>query len=148
MKVEDKTMSEKTFWSCNTVRELAQTFAEIVKQNYLSDLKYWLATARDSPYEFKQWNMRIKKEPNKVKRNAKRKILKIMKEPKENAKFYKRISRFWNYTVISITKSSGFYDDLLKGKNIGNAFAVNVEYIIDETGLTIVKNVYSQDEIL
>lgn len=136
-------MSEKTFWSCNTVKELAQTFAEIVKQNYLSDLNYWKATARDSPYEFMEWDMRIKREPNVVKKNAQAKILKIMQNSKKYLKYYKRKWHFFrSKRIISITRASGFYGDLLNGRDIGYMFAINVEYLIDTKSLTIVKKIY------
>lgn len=142
-------MSEKTFWSCSTVKELAQTFAEIVKQNYLSDLNYLKAIARDSPYEFIDLETKIKKEPNEVKSNAQKKILRIMQNPEINERFYKRIFRFFrSKNIISITKSSGFYNNLLKGVKIENTVAVNVEYIIDKRSLTIRKKIYLQDEIL
>lgn len=137
-------MSEKTFWSCSTVKELAQTFAEIVKQNYLSELNYWKAIARDSPDDyFMELDMRIKREPDVVKRNAEAKILKIMQNPQKYLKYYKRKWHFFRIkSIISITRASGFYGGLLNGMDIGYMAAINVEYLIDIKSLTIQKKIY------
>lgn len=138
-------MQEGTIFLGNTLEEVAQALAEEIRRNYLSHLEFWQATAMDDPHEFYQWKKKIESEPSVVQRNAFDKILKIMQNPKDNKKYFKKKWRFLRSKhVISVTKSSGFYQDLLPGKDIEHTVSVNVEYLIDKRHMTVVKKVYSQ----
>jgi len=137
-------MSEEKIFSGNTVEEVAQAFAETVSRNYLRHLEFWQATAVDEPHEFNQWKLKIESEPEEVKRNAFDKILKIMQKPRENKQFFKKWWFFRSEDIISITRSSGFFKDLLPGEDIEHAVSVNVEYLIDKNRLTVIKKIYSQ----
>lgn len=138
-------MSEEKIFSGNTVEEVAQAFAETVSRNYLKDLQFWQATAMDDPHEYNQWQLRIQSEPQEVERNAFDKILKIMKQPQENMEFFTKWWIFRSKDVISITRSSGFYEGLLPGKDVEQTVSVNVEYLINKRRLTVIKKIYSQD---
>ena len=139
-------MQEERIFLGNTLEEVAKAFAEEISRNYLQHLKFWQATAMDEPHEFHQWEEKIKNEPGVVKRNAFEKILKIMKNPEDNKQYFKKKYGFLrSKDVIGITKSSGFYQDLLPGEDIEHTVSVNVEYLIDKRYMTVVKKIYSQD---
>lgn len=139
-------MQEERIFFGNTLEEVAKAFAKEISRNYLQHLKFWQATAMDEPHEFHQWGEKIKSEPSVVERNAFEKILKIMKNPEDNKQYFKKKYGFLRNTdVISITKSSGFYQDLLPGEDIEHTVSVNVEYLIDKRYMTVVKKIYSQD---
>lgn len=142
-------MSEERIFSGNTVEEVAQAFAEEVTRDYLRHLEYWQATAVDDREEYRQWEIKIESEPEMMEKNAFDKILKIMQEPQENKQYFKKKWCFLrSKDVISITKSSGFYKDLLPGEDIEHAFPTNVEYLIDTKRLIAIKKIYSQYERL
>lgn len=138
-------MSEERIFSGNTVEEVAKAFAETVSRNYLRHLQSWQATAMDDLHEYNQWQLRIESEPQEVERNAFEKILKIMKQPQENIEFFSKWWIFRSKDVISITRSSGFYESLLPGKDVEQTVSVNVEYLINKRRLTVIKKIYSQD---
>ena len=133
-------MYKDKIFSGNTVNQVAERFASIVSQNYLNTLLLWKTTAMQDTEEVEYWNQKIKSEPEKVKKRTYEKILKII--GKMDSPYLKRKGLFGRRVVISITRSSGFYGDLLDGKDIKGSVEPNVEYWIDRKNLTIEKRIH------
>ena len=137
-------MSEKILCTVKTWDGLAEAFADEVAKQYKSHLEFWQATAIDDREEYAMWAERIKLEPDKVKERALSRIKSIMENPQYNRKFF--MKKFWifvDWTMIRIIPETGFYRNLL-GRDITNAFPVNVEYRIDLTYMNIIKVTHSQ----
>lgn len=137
-------MSEKILCTVKTWDGLAKAFADEVAKQYKSHLEFWQATAMDDREEYAMWAERIKLEPDKVKERALSRIKSIMENPQYNRKFF--MKKFWifvDWTMIRIIPETGFYRNLL-GRDITNAFPVNVEYRIDLTYMNIIKVTHSQ----
>ena len=137
-------MSEKILCTVKTWDGLAEAFADEVAKQYKSHLEFWQATAMDDREEYAMWAERIKLEPDKVKERALSRIKSIMENPQYNRKFF--MKKFWifvDWTMIRIIPETGFYRNLL-GRDITNAFPVNVEYRIDLTYMNIIKVTHSQ----
>ena len=137
-------MSEKILCTVKTWDGLAEAFADEVAKQYKSHLEFWQATAIDDREEYAMWAERIKLEPDKVKERALTRIKSIMENPQYNRKFF--MKKFWifvDWTMIRIIPETGFYRNLL-GRDITNAFPVNVEYRIDLTYMNIIKVTHSQ----
>lgn len=137
-------MSEKILCTVKTWDGLAEAFADEVAKQYKSHLEFWQATAIDDREEYAMWAERIKLEPDKVKERALSRIKSIMENPQYNRKFFmKKFLIFVDWTMIRIIPETGFYRNLL-GRDITNAFPVNVEYRIDLTYMNIIKVTHSQ----
>lgn len=137
-------MSEKILCTVKTWDGLAEAFADEVAKQYKSHLEFWQATAMDDREEYAMWAERIKLEPDKVKERALSRIKSIMENPQYNRKFF--MKKFWifvDWSMIRIIPETGFYRNLL-GRDITNAFPVNVEYRIDLTYMNIIKVTHSQ----
>ncbi len=132
-------MYKEIIFSGNTVNQVAERFASIVSQNYLEALRLWKITAIEET-EAQYWKQRMQIEPEIVKKNTYQKILKIMKET--NNPYIRQTGLFKNSNVISITRASGFFNDLLNGKDIKYSVKPNEEYLINKKALTIEKRVH------
>ena len=133
-------MHKEIIFSGNTVNQVAERFASIVSRKYLESLQFWKATAMENTEEEEYWEKKIKTEPEEVKKCAYEKILKIMGGT--DNPYLKRKGAFGRKVIISITRSSGFYEGLLDGKDIKCSVEPNVEYLIDQKNLSIEKRVY------
>lgn len=135
---------EELIFSGSTVEELAEAFSELVSRNYLTELNFWRMAAikevDDSPY----WENRIEEEPKEIKLNAYAKTLSIMQYPDRNKQFFKRRGFLRRRHVISITRSSGFYDNLLPRRDVKHTVTANIEYLIDPESFCIKKKTYSE----
>ena len=130
---------EKIFFG-NTVQEVAKDFSEEISRQYLNYLKFWQTTSMDDTDEFFQWEQRIKSEPSVVQERAFNKILEIMQKPQEKQKFFKkRLFILRSKSVILITSSSDFYEDLLPKGGIQHTIPKNIEYILNSKKFTIRK---------
>ena len=129
-------MYEEKIFSGNTI----QDFSEEISRQYLNYLKFWQTTSMDDTDEFFQWEQRIKSEPSVVQERAFNKILEIMQKPQENQKFFKkRLFILRSKSVILITSSSDFYEDLLPKGGIQHTIPKNIEYILNSKKFTIRK---------
>lgn len=135
----------KAIFTGNNVEEVAEEFAEIVGRNYLEHLEFCKCTACDDRDEFLYWEERIQTELECVKENAYTKVLEILQEPQKNRRFLKKKGLLTRHKkLFSITRSSGFYDDLLPEEKVKYAAAVNVEYLINKETFCIEKKIYPQ----
>lgn len=125
-----------------TLEQLARNFAEEIGRNYQENLDFWIVTARDDGEEKEYWEGRIKKEVPIVTENVYKKVLEIMNNPKQNNKYLLRKWLFKNKNVLVINHKTGFFDDLLPGRNIKFCFSINVEYHIDMKNLSFIKVVF------
>ena len=132
-------MHKEIIFSGNTVNQVAERFSSIISQNYLEALRLWKITAMEET-EAQFWKQRMQIEPEMVKKNAYQKILKIMKET--NSSYIKQKGLLRDSNVISITRASGFFDDLLNGRDIKYSIKPNEEYLIHKKALTIEKKVH------
>lgn len=133
-------MYEEKIFSGNTIQEVAKIFSEEISRQYLNYLKFWQTTSMDDTDEFFQWEQRIKSEPSVVQERAFNKILEIMQKPQENQKFFKkRLFILRSKSVILITSSSDFYEDLLPKGGIQHTIPKNIEYILNSKKFTIRK---------
>lgn len=133
-------MSEEVIFSGTTLEEVAQTFATIVCRKYQDYLEFWQSKAVDDLYEFYEWELRIESEPKKLKKNTYIKMMKVMREPEKNKRFFKREKLFFrSKEIIRITNSSTFYKDLLPEVDVKESLPDNIEYLIDKKNLSIRK---------
>lgn len=138
-------MSEKILCTVEKRDDLAAAFATVVAKKYKGHLEFWQATAMDDREEHLMWEGRIQSEPDVVKERALNRIKSIMDNPKENRKFYKKFWKFFvDWGTIRVIPSTGFYQNLL-GRDITNAFSVNVEYLIRMRNKQIVQITHSQN---
>ena len=138
-------MSKKILCTGNERNDLAEAFATEVANKYKSHLEFLQATAVDDRNEYAMWTARIENEPGVVKERALKRIKSIMDNPQYNRKFYKKVWKvFVDWETIRIVPSTGFYKNLL-GRDITNAFSVNVEYIISMRDQRLVQITHSQN---
>ena len=143
--MEEVIMSEKILCTGNERNDLAEAFAAEVASKYKSYLEFWRSTAVDDRNEYAMWTARIENEPGVVKERALKRIKSIMDNPQYNRKFYKKIWKvFVDWETIRIVPSTGFYKNLL-GRDITNAFSVNVEYCISMRNQRLVQITHSQN---
>lgn len=137
-------MSEKILCTEKTRDGLAKAFADEIAKEYKRHLEFWQATAMDDREEFAMWAARIQNEPDKVRERTLNRIKSIMDNPQYNRKFYKKKFKiFVCWDTIRIIPAAGFFRNLL-GRDITNAFSVNVEYLISMKDMNIVKITHSQ----
>ena len=137
-------MSEIILCTTKTREGLAKAFADEMAKEYKRHLEFWQATAMDDREEFAMWNARIQNEPDKVRERVFNRVKSIMDNPQYNRKFYKKKFKiFVDWDTIRIFPATGFYQNLL-GRDITNAFSVNVEYLISIKNMNIVKITHSQ----
>ena len=139
-------MQEKVILCTAETRDgLAEAFADVVAKKYKKHLEFWQASAVDDREEHAMWETRIQTEPDIVKERALKRIKSIMDNPQYNRKFFKKFWKvFVDWYTIRIVPSTGFYQNLL-GRDITNAFSVNVEYIINMRKKNVVKITHSQN---
>lgn len=139
-------MQEKVILCTSKTREsLAEAFAGVVAEKYKAHLEFWQASAVDDKEEYAMWEKRIQTELDIVKERALKRIKSIMDNPQYNRKFFKKFWKvFVDWDIIRIVPSTGFYKNLL-GRDITNAFSVNVEYLIDMRKKNVVKITHSQN---
>lgn len=138
-------MSEIILSTVKSWDGLAEAFAEEIAKQYKMHLEFWHASAMDDKAEQAMWEKRIKEEPDLVKTAAFNHIKSIMGSPQYNRRYYqKKYKIFVNWSMIQITNKSGFYRNLLPGKDITQTFPVNVEYRIDMTQMSVIKVVHPQ----
>ena len=135
-------MNREIIFSGNTAEEVAEAFSEIVRKHYLDNLNDWRTTCDDMD-ELKKWEEKITNEANDIKKEVKKKLLMIVKSPKEYKKFFQKRFGVINTNNIKILNSSEFFKDILLSKSVRYAIPVNVEYIINVRKLTIRKKEYS-----
>lgn len=121
-----------------TLEQLARNFGEEIGRKYQENLDFWIVTAMDDRKEKEYWEERIEEEVPIVTENAYKKILKIMNDPVQKNKYLLRKWFFKNKDILVINYKTGFFDDLLPGKNIKYCFSVDVEYHINMKNLSFV----------
>ena len=130
-------ISRNTIFKGRSLKKLAAEFGNVAKRKYQSSLEFWKATAVDDRQEYAEWKQKIKTDPPEVGKNAKNKLLDIMRGGDEEKKPY-----LTNENVLLINPASGFYDDLLPHDPIvRNRFSSNVNYLIDMKNFTIVEEI-------
>lgn len=131
-------MKEEIIFQGHNIEEVAQKFAELIVRNYLEYLEFWKKNAKGEELNF--WIKKIKSEPKIIKKNAYKKILKIMKFQKENEEFYKdKWLLFKDKDIILINKETSFYKDLLPGEDLTYTAKVNRKYMINKKKFLIAK---------
>ena len=136
---------EEEIFSGATVEEVAAEFAKIVERNYVKRLEFCQATSVDDREEYRYWEYRKNNEPDEVYKATEKKILTIIQNWESNKKYYLKERFFFrSKDEISITRSSGFYDDLYSGDAVKYSVCVNVEYLINIRDLIIFERIYTQ----
>lgn len=129
---------EQQIFCGHSIEEVAQKFSEIIARNYEQHLEFWRWNATGK--EIYKWRKKLKEEPQIVRENAYKKILKIMQSKKEYEEYYKtRWLIFTDNNVIDITKDSNFYKDLIPDEDISSSVQVSHKYRIDRKRFIIAK---------
>lgn len=132
-------MVEQKIFCGNSIEEVAKEFSEIVYRNYVDYLEFWRWNAIGEE-EINKWEKKMKEEPKLVRKNAYKKILKIMQCKKEYEEYYK--SKWLIFTeedIIDITKETNFYKDLLPNEDIAYTTQNSRKYRINRKKFTIAR---------
>ena len=129
---------EQQIFCGHSIEEVAQKFSEIISHNYQQHLEFWRWNAKGK--EINKWRKKLKEEPKLVRKNAYKKILKIMQSKKEYKEYYKsKWLIFTDDNIIDITKDSNFYKDLLPNEDISASVQVSNKYRINRKRFIIAK---------